>query len=82
LYETTSVDERTLLEIAKEEHLDRAGFESCLRAEATTRNLDEQIQAGVADGVKATPTVLINGRRHRGTFDPRELACLLGERTQ
>lgn len=82
LYESTPADETSLLGLAVANGLDRAGFASCLTDPATEKKLEDDIRAGVADEVKATPTILFNGRRHVGTFEPSELACLLGERAR
>jgi protein-disulfide isomerase len=43
--------------------LDAAAFETCLGSQKAKDRLAAEIQEGVRGGVKATPTLFINGKR-------------------
>jgi protein-disulfide isomerase len=46
--------------------LDLARFHECLRAPATERRVQQDIAAGIAIGLKATPTYVVNGVAYTG----------------
>jgi protein-disulfide isomerase len=46
--------------------LDPARFKECLGAPSTVRRLQSDVQAGLAVGLKATPTYVVNGVAHSG----------------
>jgi protein-disulfide isomerase len=52
--------------------LDAARFGECLRAPSTQRRLQADVAAGLAVGVRATPTWVVNGVAHTGKL-PIEL---------
>lgn len=56
--------------------LDRVLFEKCLGAPETTKELQTSIDAAGKDGVRAAPTIIINGRRHVGPLHRGDIACL------
>jgi protein-disulfide isomerase len=63
---------RPLDRLAAEVGLDPARFDECLRAPSTARRLQADVAAGLAVGVRATPTWIVNGTAHTGNF-PVEL---------
>lgn len=56
--------------------LDREAFELCLGADGTAALLRRSIDEAVAAGVRATPTLFVNGRKHTGRLDADDLRCL------
>ncbi len=46
--------------------LDMAAFHECLRAPSTERRIQQDIAAGIAIGLKATPTYVVNGVAYSG----------------
>ena len=53
--------------------LDAARFGECLRAPSTQRRLQADVAAGLAVGVRATPTWVVNGVAHAGKFPLEQL---------
>ena len=68
--------ENALVELAESLGLDRAAFEQCLDAASTAERLRQSIDDAGAAGVRATPTVFVNGRKHTGRLDADDLRCL------
>jgi predicted DsbA family dithiol-disulfide isomerase len=58
--------------IAERVGLDLAAFRECLAAPATRRRVQADVAAGIAVGVRATPTWVVNGVPHAGKL-PIEL---------
>jgi len=58
-----NLDEAQLREIAREIGLDVARFDTDRQAETTAASVQADIALGVRLGVKATPTVFVNGRK-------------------
>lgn len=54
-------EKRPLGEIVREVGLDPARYGECLRSPATQRRIEADVTAGIAVGVKATPTYVVNG---------------------
>jgi protein-disulfide isomerase len=52
--------------IARQVGLEMGGFEACLKAPATERRIQQDIAAGIAIGIKATPTYVVNGVAYSG----------------
>jgi len=69
-------EEEGLLALAAGLGLDRPRFASCLLGERSARLLSADVDAAVADGVNATPTLFLDGRRHIGGLTPVDVACL------
>lgn len=59
--------------------LDRAAFEGLLKDKALRKQLVEFKKEGLRNGVKATPTLYINGRKYHGDLDPESLLDVLDE---
>lgn len=76
LFDERPVDEAGLVGLAGTLHLDRSEFETCLWSEDTTRQLAESIADAGSAGVKATPTLFVNGRPHVGRLSSTDLGCL------
>ncbi len=53
--------------------LDMARFHECLRAPSTGRRVQQDIAAGIAVGLKATPTYVVNGVAYPGKLPPEAL---------
>jgi protein-disulfide isomerase len=53
--------------------LDLARFHECLRAPSTERRVQQDIAAGIAVGLKATPTYVVNGVAYPGKLPPDAL---------
>jgi protein-disulfide isomerase len=58
---------------AKDLGLDTAKFDACLDKGETAATVQGHMKAGMAAGVKATPTFFINGRLYEGMLPPEEL---------
>jgi protein-disulfide isomerase len=54
-------EKRPLDEIVREVGLDLARYEECRRSPATRRRIEADVTAGMAVGVRATPTYVVNG---------------------
>jgi predicted DsbA family dithiol-disulfide isomerase len=48
--------------------LDVPAFQRCLNAPSTERRIQQAIAAGIAVGIKATPTYVVNGVAYSGKF--------------
>ncbi len=59
-------DRRPVEALAGEVGLDLPLFRACLSAPETERRLASDVAAGVAAGLRATPTWIVNGRLHTG----------------
>jgi uncharacterized membrane protein/2-hydroxychromene-2-carboxylate isomerase len=62
-----------LPEMARTAGLDLDRFSACLGAPGTSRRLEEDVAAGIRDGIRALPTYFVDGTAHIGTL-PAELA--------
>ena len=71
-------EEQALVELAGSLGLDRAAFETCLRSDQAAKRLAEDIESGREAGVRATPTVVVDGRPHVGTLGAADLVCVRG----
>lgn len=56
--------------------LDRSRFDACLVSEKAARSLRESIAEAAARGVRATPTMFLNGMRQVGQLGDADLRCL------
>ena len=61
--------EANLIYQAKKLGLDVDAFQRCLDSHETLQRVIEDCRAGAKLGITSTPTLLINGRMVRGTFD-------------
>jgi protein-disulfide isomerase/uncharacterized membrane protein len=61
--------EENLIYQAKKLGLDMDAFKHCLDSHETLQRVIEDCRAGAKLGITSTPTLLINGRMVRGTFD-------------
>ena len=61
--------------------LDRAAFAKAMADKANRKLLVKAKKEGLRSGVKATPTLIINGRRYHGDLDPETLQDVLEEET-
>lgn len=68
---------KRVVELAAITGLDGSTFEACVMADAVFERLKASIERGRAVGVNATPTLIINGRRHVGALSPTGLECLM-----
>ncbi len=59
--------------------LDRAAFAREMAAPATRKQLLASKKEGLRNGVKATPTLFVNGRRYHGALDHDTLLDILDE---
>ena len=59
--------------------LDRAAFVSKMKAKPVRKLLIKSKKEGLRNGVKATPTLYINGRKYHGDLDPETLLDVLDE---
>jgi len=53
-------------ELARQVGVEPKAFQACLAAPSTERRLRQDIDAGIAIGIKATPTYVLNGVAHSG----------------
>ena len=70
-----------LLEYARSAGLDPAAFVACLDAPGTAAALADDIEVATAYGVRATPTIVLNGVKFEGAIDLGRLQELL-DRTE
>jgi hypothetical protein len=66
-----------VVELAAASGLDAATFEACVMTDAVFDRLKASIARARSFGVKATPTLIINGRSHVGTLSSTSLKCLV-----
>jgi uncharacterized membrane protein/predicted DsbA family dithiol-disulfide isomerase len=78
LFTDGAKDRDALLELGRTVGLDTNTFAACLRSDEATAELRESIDAAIAKGVRATPTLFVNGRRHVGRLSETDLRCLGG----
>jgi protein-disulfide isomerase len=64
---------------AREVGLDGAAFEKALKDKGNRKLLVSAKKEGLRNGVKATPTLFINGRRYYGDMDHDTLLDVLDE---
>lgn len=57
---------RPLAELVSAVGLDRAKFDECLQAPSTRRRIQADVAQGLAVGIRATPTYVVNGVPHAG----------------
>lgn len=76
LFDDGPTDVDGLTRLATSLGLDRSRFEACLRSERAAEQLAADIRAGVADGVRGTPTVLVNGQRLAGSLSANDIGCI------
>lgn len=76
LFDGGVTNQAGLVTLALSLGLDEDRFAACLAADETTRELEASIAAARANGVKATPTVFVNGRKHVGRLSKEDLSCL------
>jgi protein-disulfide isomerase len=55
--------------------LDRTKFESCMKSQSASNEVDQDIREGVAAGVQGTPTFFVNGRLARDTDSLKRLVA-------
>jgi protein-disulfide isomerase/uncharacterized membrane protein len=63
-------------DVARSVGLDVRLFEACLHDEDTAARLRQGIGTASNAGVRATPTIFVNGRKHVGRLSPDDLRCL------
>lgn len=63
-----ALDERHILQYAKEVGADRDAFEQAWRGESTRTRVLDDTHSGLNSGVNATPTFFINGERYEGAL--------------
>jgi protein-disulfide isomerase len=52
--------------IARQVGVEMNAFQECLRAPSTGRRIEQDVAAGIAVGIKATPTYVVNGTTYSG----------------
>ncbi len=62
-----------LAELAKQVGVDPRAFQACLGASSTERRLQQDIAAGIAIGIQATPTYVVNGVTYSGKLPAEAL---------
>ena len=65
-----------LVDLAASLGLDRSAFEACLASEDAGQTLRASIESAAKRDVHSTPTLFLNGSRHRGRLDDSDLRCL------
>lgn len=80
LFEKKALDNDSLIQAAENLRLDVPAFSHCLQTKKYTKEIDEDLQDGLALGVRGTPTYIVNKRKAEGAIS-RELwdAILLEE---
>jgi protein-disulfide isomerase/uncharacterized membrane protein len=71
----------TVLDVARGIGADVERFSLCLDAERTVRALADDIALAHAAGVRATPTILVNGWTFEGALPREQLLRILGDTT-
>jgi protein-disulfide isomerase len=72
-----ALDDRSLIRYAGEMHLAADTVAQELTSHTYAREIDEELQSGVASGVTGTPTFFIDGMRYDGSIDlPRILSAI------
>ena len=68
-----ALTDANLLTYARELDLDGARFTSDSSSEVVRSRIESDVDSGESSGVRATPTLFINGRQHRGGYPAAEL---------
>lgn len=66
-----------IVELAYSLGIDAPTFEACVMADGIFEHLKSSIARARSFGVTATPTLIINGRKHVGALSPTGLECLV-----
>lgn len=77
LFDEGPRDQAGLTALAKTLGLNPEQFTSCISSEETRRAVEADVTTAIADGVRGTPMILINGRRHAGAIEADDVACLV-----
>jgi protein-disulfide isomerase len=67
----------TLLEIADQVHLDKAGFEACLASDEAAKIVQDDLAQGEIMDVHGTPSLFLNGRLFKDWTNPNRLRTIL-----
>ena len=67
---------------AQELGLDLGRYDSCMESGKYAGRIQADYNSGVALGVSSTPTLLVNGRLHRGRFDSDAITKLVDSLTR
>jgi protein-disulfide isomerase len=67
----------TFFELAEALNLDGGGLQRALETQEFTPRIRQDFMSGVRSGVNGTPTFFINGVRHEGGFEYKDLADTL-----
>lgn len=62
--------------------LDLARYDACMKSGKYAGRIQADYNSGIALGVSSTPTLLVNGRLHRGRFDSDAIAKLVDSLTR
>jgi len=62
--------------------IDKTQFNVCLDKKLATGGVVEDMEMGTRNGVKATPTLFINGTRYEGVKDAAQLHAIIASATQ
>lgn len=73
----SSLSEDSFVTFARELNLNVDQFQSCLSKERYADELQEDLEAGVAAGVRGTPTFFINGNRIAGSIPAEVMEAIV-----
>ncbi len=77
LFDAGPADGPGLVALARSMGMDGTRFASCLGSTETTQVLDRDVNAAIAENVRGTPTVFIDGRRLTGVPSTEDIGCLV-----
>jgi protein-disulfide isomerase len=78
LFEAGPTETRGLVALAEAMGMDAARFGACLESDETTRALYRDVNTAIAENVRGTPTLFLNGRPLVGVPTPEDIRCLVG----
>lgn len=78
LFEAGPTEVQGLVTLAQAMGMDAARFGACLGSDETTRALDRDVKAAIAENVRGTPTLFLNGRLLAGVPTSEDIDCLVG----
>ena len=73
----STISETAVARLKRERGFDARAFSGCLRAKTGERRVAADLESGFEMGVKAVPTMFINGRRVNGSLGIEQLRAIL-----
>lgn len=69
LFSMNALDSNSVNKVANDLGLDNGQFRSCLSSDDSQHSVAAEVNEALALGINSTPTLLINGRKYRGSME-------------